>query len=117
MHSVTVIPSKNTRKVTLRDWTINCPENKDNAGKKQYTIRNIEVKGYIPTLKYATLCKNFILGLANKALFLEKKISTDPVAHRSTWCSLSVKLIGAVPLKASLLVTQYTDLHPLLCIL
>ncbi|KAI5402159.1 hypothetical protein KIW84_066567 [Lathyrus oleraceus] len=85
-HSVIVIPSKNTRKVTLRDWTINCPENKDSAGWKQYTIRNIEVKEYILTLKYATLCKKFILGLTNKAFFLEKKIST--------WCSLSVKLIG-----------------------
>ncbi|KAL1295256.1 hypothetical protein AAHE18_19G198700 [Arachis hypogaea] len=111
------MPSKKTKNVALKDCTMNFPVKREIAGRKQYTIRNIEVKGYIPTLKYATLCKNFILGLASIALFFEKKISTDPVAQRRTWWSLSVKLIGAVPRKASLLVTQYTDLHPLLCIL
>jgi hypothetical protein len=31
------------------------------------------------------LVQTFILELANNALLREKKISTEPVAHRSTW--------------------------------
>ncbi|WVZ90698.1 hypothetical protein U9M48_036978, partial [Paspalum notatum var. saurae] len=64
----------------------------------------------------ATRWRSFIRGDANRALFREKKISTDPVAHRSTWCRRSVRLMGAVPRNASRRVTQYTERHPRLCI-
>ena len=44
--------------------------------------------------------------VANNGLFREKKISTKPVAHLRIWCKRSVRLIGAVPRKASLFVMQ-----------
>jgi hypothetical protein len=69
----------------------------------------------MPTLRYATRCRNMSFRDARKALFREKKISTDPVAQRSTWCSRSVRLMGAVPRNASRLVMQYTERHPRLC--
>lgn len=38
----------------------------------------------MPTFRYATRCNSFNRGLPKRALLREKKISTDPVAHRST---------------------------------
>ncbi|RRT78222.1 hypothetical protein B296_00007326 [Ensete ventricosum] len=46
-----------------------------------------------------------------------KKISTDPSAQRSTWCSRSDRLMGAEPLNAALSGMQFTDFQPLQCIL
>ncbi|KAL0916326.1 hypothetical protein M5K25_013828 [Dendrobium thyrsiflorum] len=46
-----VITKRNMRKATFNDWTMNCPEKSDTAGRIQYTSRKIEVKGYIPALK------------------------------------------------------------------
>jgi hypothetical protein len=45
IHSVTVMPSRYVRNATFSCWTMNWPENRDNAGTKQKTIRIIDVKG------------------------------------------------------------------------
>jgi hypothetical protein len=52
---VMVMISRYVRKVTFSVCTMNCPEKRESAGRKQYTMRKMDVKGYIPTLRYAIL--------------------------------------------------------------
>lgn len=86
--------------------TMNWPVNIQKAGRNKYITRNIDVNGYKPTFRYAIRCRNLRREVAKNALFFEKKISTEPVAHRRTWCNRSVKLMGADPRNASRFVMQ-----------
>jgi len=41
----------------------------------------------------------------------------EPEAHFKTWCNRSDRFIGADPLKAAFFGMQYTDFHPVQCML
>ncbi|KAF7842941.1 hypothetical protein G2W53_005239 [Senna tora] len=58
-----------------------------------------------------------IMQYASRGMEVNGQISTEPRAHLRTWCNRSDRFIGADPLKAGLLGMQYTDFHPLQCIL
>jgi len=90
------------REVSLTSGIINLLVRRQNAGRIQYAISSIEVRGYTIVLMYANLSKsfNFPLYPYHIGQCLLSKISIDPKAHLRTWFKRSERLMGADPLNA-----------------
>jgi len=68
-------------------------------------MRGRDVNGYTMVFIYASLWSHLRRPPPNpyqRGQCLLKKISTEPRAHRRTWCNLSDRLMGADPLNAGL---------------